>query len=90
MSQLKKIPKFKSEKAERSFWQKANASQYVDFSKMQRWIFPNLKLSSKPVTIRLPESIISLAKVRAHRQDTPYQSLIKQWIIKGAGLAAGA
>lgn len=86
MKQLKKIPKFKSEKAERSFWQKADAGKYVDFSRMQRWIFPNLKLSSKPVTIRLPESIISLAKVRAHRQDTPYQSLIKQWIIKGAGL----
>lgn len=87
MSQLKRIPKFKSEKAERAFWQKVDASLYVDFSKMQRWAFPNLKLSSKPVTIRLPESIISLAKVRAHRQDTPYQSLIKQWIVKGAGLA---
>lgn len=83
MKNLKKIPHFKTEAAERAFWQKVDATDYVDFSKAQRWVFPNLKLSSKPITIRLPEYLIIRAKIKAHRRDIPYQSLIKQWIFQG-------
>ena len=87
MKKLKKIPYFKTEAAERAFWQEVDATEYVDFSKAERWIFPNLKLSSKPITIRLPESLIIRAKIKAHQRDIPYQSLIKQWIFQGASLA---
>jgi len=76
--QLKRIPKFESEKQEREFWQKADSTQYVDYSKMELARFPNLKLSSKPITIRLPESLVEKIKIEAHRFDIPYQSLIKQ------------
>lgn len=86
MKKLKSIPHFKTEEEERVFWQRVDSTEYVDYSKLERWVFPNLKLSSKPVTIRLPESLIMRAKVRAHQQDIPYQSLIKQWIFKGAAL----
>lgn len=86
MKKLKKIPHFDTEADERAFWQKADATKYVDFSGMERWVFPNLKLSSRPITIRLPESLIIRAKIKAHQQDIPYQSLIKQWIFKGAAL----
>lgn len=76
--QLNRIPKFKSEKQEREFWQKADSTQYVDYSKIELARFPNLKLSSKPITIRLPESLVEKIKIEAHRSDIPYQSLIKQ------------
>lgn len=86
MKKLKPIPHFKTEDEERAFWQRVDSTEYVDYSTLERWVFPNLKLSSKPVTIRLPESLIMRAKLRAHQQDIPYQSLIKQWIFKGAAL----
>jgi predicted DNA binding CopG/RHH family protein len=80
--QLKKIPKFKSEKEERKFWQKVDSTEYVDYSKMENWQFPNLKLTTKPVTIRLPQSLIDKAKIKAHKMNMPYQSLIKQVLFK--------
>ena len=43
---LKKIPHFKSEAAERKFWQKADSTDYVDYSQTENWQFPNLKLST--------------------------------------------
>ncbi len=76
--QLKKIPKFSSEKQEREFWQKVDSTEYVDYSKMEPFRFPNLKLTSKPITIRLPESLVEKIKIEAHKVDIPYQSLIKQ------------
>jgi len=79
---LKKIPNFKSEKEEREFWQKVDATEYVDFSKMEEWNFPNLKLSSRPITIRLPQSLIDRFKRKAHQMDIPYQSLIKQLLFR--------
>ncbi len=81
--QLKKIPKFKSEKQEREFWQKVDSFDYVDWSKAERVSFPNLKLTSKPVTVRLPQSLIDRLKIKAHKRDIPYQSLMKDILFKG-------
>ncbi len=78
MKKLKKIPYFKSEKEERKFWQRVDSSEYIDYSKAENWQFPNLKLTSKPITIRLPQSLIDRIKTKAHRLDIPYQSLIKK------------
>ena len=85
MKKLKMIPKFKSEAEERIFWQKVDSTEYVDWSKAERWVFPNLKLTSTPITIRIPESLLSRVKTRAHQRDIPYQSLIKQYIYQGLG-----
>jgi len=46
MKKLRKIPKFKSEKEEREFWWKVDSTEYVDWSKAEHWVFPNLKLTS--------------------------------------------
>lgn len=81
--QFKIIPHFNSEKKEREFWQTHDSTGYVDWSKAKRVSFPNLKLTSKPITIRLPESWIERLKVVAHRMDLPYQTLIKQIIFNG-------
>ena len=77
MKKLKQIPQFKTEQEEREFWQKVDSTEYVDYSKLKRWQFPNLKLSSRPITIRLPVGLIDRLKVRAHKSNIPYQTLIK-------------
>ncbi len=83
MKKLKKIPNFKSEKEEREFWWRVDSTEYVDYSKAEKWIFPNLKLTSSPITIRMPNSWIDRIKVQAHQKDMPYQTLMKQYIYKG-------
>lgn len=81
--ELKKIPKFKSEKEEREFWQTHDSTEYVEYQSLENWRFPNLKLTSKPITIRLPAGLIDRVKIEAHKMDVPYQSLIKQFIFEG-------
>ena len=75
---LKPIPKFKSEEEERDFWATADSSEYFDWSKgVLNPIFPNLKLSTKTITIRVPESLLQSLKQIANKKDVPYQSLVK-------------
>lgn len=78
MKKLKKIPYFKSEIDERKFWQTHDSIEYVDWSKAKRVSFPNLRLTSKPITIRLPDTLVDRLKIKAHQTDIPYQSLIKR------------
>lgn len=75
---LKTIPYFRTEQEERKFWQTHDSTEYVDWSKAERVSFPNLRLTSKPITIRLPESLIERIKIRAHQIDIPYQTYIKK------------
>ena len=77
MSKLKKIPKFKSEKEEFEFWSTHESTEYIDYSKAKRVILQNLKLSTKTISIRLPESLIEHLKLLANKRDIPYQSLLK-------------
>ncbi len=75
---LKIIPYFKTEAEERKFWQTHDSTEYVDWSKAQRVSFPNLRLTSKPITIRLPDTLVDRLKIKAHQTDIPYQTLIKR------------
>jgi len=77
MKKLKKIPKFKNEGEEREFWAKNDSSKYIDWSKSKRVNFPNLKPSTKTISLRLPEHLIDSLKSLANKRDVPYQSLIK-------------
>ena len=82
MSILKKVPKFKSEKEEFEFWSAHDSTDYIDYSKTKRALFPNLKPSTRTISIRLPESLIEHLKVLANRRDIPYQSLLKMFLIE--------
>ena len=82
MKTFKKLPKFNSEKEEREFWWKHNSIGYINWNKAKNWQFPNLKLTSRPVTLRLPQVLINRLKVKAHRLDMPYQSLIRQHLFR--------
>ena len=77
MKKLKKIPKFKSEEEERKFWATADSTDYIDWKKSKKSSFPNLKPSTKTISLRLPESMLDELKLIANKRDVPYQSLIK-------------
>ncbi len=76
----KKIPKFKTEDAERKFWAEHDSTDYVDWSKAKRAAFPNLKPSTKTISLRLPETMLEELKMLANKRDVPYQSLLKVFL----------
>ena len=82
MKKLKKIPKFKTEKEESEFWATHDSTAYIDYSEGKRGLFPNLKPTTKTISIRLPESLIENLKVLANKRDIPYQSLLKMLLIE--------
>jgi len=61
MKKYKAIPKFKNEDEERDFWDKVDSSEYFDWSKGRRVKFPNLKLSTQTISLRLPRRVISIS-----------------------------
>jgi len=82
MTKRKKIPQFTSEQEEREFWESHDSSEYLDVSKAERAILPNLKPSTKTISLRLPEGLLDSIKVEANKRDIPYQSLIKAWLAR--------
>ena len=44
---------------------------------------PNLKPSTKIISLRLSESLIKHLKVLANKRDISYQSLLKMFLIEG-------
>jgi predicted DNA binding CopG/RHH family protein len=81
---LKPIPKFRTEAEERKFWETHDTTDYLDWSKAQRARFPNLKLSTTSISLRLPQGLLDQIKVAANKRDVPYQSLIKVWLAEKA------
>jgi len=75
-----KLPKFKNEDEEREFWSKIDLTEYFEVSDLEPVTFPNLKPTSKPISIRLPQHLLNRVKQRANALDVPYQSLIKIYI----------
>ena len=80
MNKVKIIPKFKNEAEERAFWEKHDSSEYVDWTQSQPIAMPNLKPSTKTISLRLPEGLLDSIKIEANKRDMPYQSLIKAWL----------
>jgi len=78
--QLKPVPKFRSEAAERAFWDTHDSSDYVDWSEAQRVVLPNLKPSTKTISLRLHQHLLDSIKAAANARDVPYQSHIKVWL----------
>lgn len=83
MKKLRKIPKFKTASAEHDFWQKEDSTDYIDWSKAKRARFPNLKPSTKTISLRLPEALLNDIKILANKEDVPYQSLMKIILAQG-------
>ncbi len=78
MKKLKTIPKFKNEEEEDRFWATHDSTDYFDINRaIVNPSLPNLKPSTKTITIRVPESLLHSLKMLANKKDVPYQSLVK-------------
>ena len=82
MKKLKKIPEFKNEEEERIFWETHDTSDYFDLESAKKVKFPNLKKTTKSISIRLPVDMLEALKVKANAIDVPYQSYIKMILKK--------
>jgi predicted DNA binding CopG/RHH family protein len=78
--QLKTVPKFASEAQERAFWETHDSTDYVDWTKAQKVVLPNLKPTTRTISLRLPQHLLDSIKAAANARDVPYQSLIKVWL----------
>jgi len=83
MKTTKIIPTFKNIEEERVFWETHDTLDYLDETKVKKVRFPNLKKTTKSISIRLPVDMIDELKVRANSMDVPYQSFIKMLLKKG-------
>jgi predicted DNA binding CopG/RHH family protein len=79
-NQIKAIPKFSSEAQERTYWESNDSTEYLDWSKAKRVTMPNLKPTTKTISLRLPQHLLDSIKIAANSRDVPYQSLIKVWL----------
>lgn len=78
MVKLKKLPSFKNEDEEAKFWARHSFTDFYDINKaLVNPSFPNLKPSTKTITIRVSESLLNALKTIANKKDVPYQSLVK-------------
>jgi len=73
-------PFFEREDQERRFWEENDSSDFVDWSKAEQVVMPNLKPTTTSISLRLPVSLLDSIKVAANKQDVPYQSPIKTWL----------
>ena len=78
--QLKPIPDFANEQEERLFWETHDSADYVDWKKAESAVLPNLRPTTKTISLRLPQHLLDSIKAAAHSRDVPYQSLIKVWL----------
>jgi len=78
--QRKIIPTFAKEAQERAFWEANDSTDYLDWSKANKVTLPNLKPTTKTISLRLPQHLLDSIKAAANSRDVPYQSLIKIWL----------
>jgi predicted DNA binding CopG/RHH family protein len=77
---FKTTPKFTDEAQERAFWEANDSTKYLDWSKARKVTLPNLKPTTKTISLRLPQHLLDSIKTAANARDVPYQSLIKVWL----------
>lgn len=80
MKKLKQVPDFKSDAEEAEFWDTHDSGEYINWSKAEEAVFPNLKLSSEAISMRLPAPLLAHIKAIANEKGVPYQSLMKVYL----------
>ena len=76
----KPLPKFASEAQVRAYWESHDSSVHIDWTKAKKVSLPNLKPTTKTISLRLPQHLLDSIKTAANARDVPYQSLIKVWL----------
>jgi len=73
----------KTEDQERDFWSKFDLSENFKSGDFSSASFPNLKPTTRPISIRIPEYLLVRVKEQANELNIPYQSIIKEYIARG-------
>jgi len=79
-TKLKPLQQFANEAQEREFWETHDSTAHVDWTAAKKVSLPNLKPSTKTISLRLPQHLLDGIKTAANSRDVPYQSLIKVWL----------
>ena len=79
-SKLREIPDFKTEDEEREFWATHDSTEYIDWDEAEAAVFPQLKPTTKSISLRLPVPMLNELRLLANKRDVPYQSLIKMFL----------
>ena len=66
MKKQLKIPKFATEDEEADFWANLDLSEYLEPSDFERVSFPNLKPTTRAISIRIPEYLLNRVKEKAN------------------------
>ena len=82
MKQKLNLPEFADEDEERAFWADLNLTDYFDPDDFATVLFPNLKPTSRSISIRFPEYVLDAVKAKANEMGVPYQALIKKAVIR--------
>ena len=77
---LKALPSFSSEKDERAYWESHDSTEHLDWAMARKASLPNLKPTTRTISLRLPQHLLDSIKMAANARDVPYQSLIKVWL----------
>lgn len=75
--------RLKNEAEELEFWSKTDSTRFIKRSSLHRARFPELRPTTRPIPLRLPETTIDRLKVLAHKNGIPYQALMRRWIEAG-------
>jgi len=62
------------------FGKKHDSTDFLDGSKARRVVLPNLKPTTKTISLRLPQHLLDSIKAATNARDVPYPSLIKVWL----------
>ena len=62
MQKLKELPRFDNEADESAFWDENDITDYFDTSKVKSARFPNLKKTTKSLSLKLPVDMNRRAK----------------------------
>jgi predicted DNA binding CopG/RHH family protein len=79
-NKLKEIPDFNTEDEEREFWATHDSTEYIDWDEAALAVFPQLKPTTKSISLRLPVPMLNELRLLANKRDVPYQSLIKMFL----------
>lgn len=77
---LKEVPAVRSEDEEREFWANADSTEYIDWQSADVAVLPNLKPTTRSISLRISESMLDQIRLIANKRDVPYQSLIKMFL----------
>lgn len=70
------MPQFENEEEFIKFFQDNDMVDYTD--EVEGDIdFSNLKVNTKTISLRMPESLLNRIKVEANKRDVPYQTYMK-------------